>query len=388
MAYDLTQTIMLLNMAANRASSVDGTSQSLTELLTLAMNQGGTWNGRTVSGFLKAVGPDLIGGDWQIVWGPIVYVHGDDKSSDNAMYVAYSASQDMYVVAIAATDPISVFDWIAEDANIYPGEMVNAPLDPFQPLDRQYVWPNWFAPQFDGGTALGVYTLCNDLIDPAKGSIAVYLAEATKTSSTRLVFTGHSLAGALAPALAFQLRDALAANWNASLIYVLPSAGATPGNALLSYMWGKFFPPFAVGNLNSGNQINQLNTLYWNTLDVVPHAWTQFKAWYSYDPNTHTMQTNLGTLDSTTDSEILNDFFVGALGTAYVDDLARVHNASFTGTWPVTYWNGSAWVPYSAASSYASLEALLVAEEHAHTDMYYQLFNVPRDAVPPVFPPP
>jgi hypothetical protein len=393
--YDLTQTIFLLNMAANRASSANGTQQSLTELLTMAVGQGGTWNGVydnkqppaggwTVTGFLKSSGSQLLGGDWTVVWGPRVYVHDTDTAVDNAMFVAHSASQNMYVVAICATDPISWFDWLDEDFDVLPNMMVNAPVDLTVPMDKQHVWPNWTKPQFSGGTALGVYYLCNELVDPTHGNIATFLGSVAKDAATRLVFTGHSLAGALAPALAYQLWSGLkSAGWKS--IHVVPTAGATGGNGVYTFEWKLMMPSQNVSGLNSGNHLDKLNTLYWNTLDLVPHAWTHLKEWYSYDHSNPTvLKTNLGTLVAgKTECELLNDILAGASDTAtYVDGLTRLPNAFFTGTWPVTYWAGNTWSSYDPAPPYTSFDALGVAIQHAHTDQYYQLVNIPRDAVP------
>jgi hypothetical protein len=393
--FDLTQTIFLLNMAANRASDAKGTQQSLTELLALALNQGGKWagvyqgkqppsGGWTVTGFLASMGSRLLGGDWTIAWGPSVYVHGTDTSVDNAMFVAHSASQNMYVVSICATDPISWFDWLDEDADVLPNMMVNAPVDLTTPIDQQHVWPNWLKPQFSGGTALGVYDLCNNLADPKLGNIAKFLDAVAKDANTRLIFTGHSLAGALSPALAYQLWAGLkTAGWQN--VFVVPTAGATAGNLAFVFEWKRNLPQKMLSGLNDGNRLTTLNTLYWNTLDLVPHAWTHLKEWYSYDPSApDVMQTNLGQFDGGKDEcEFLNDVMAAASDTAtYVDGLTRLPNASFTGTWPVTYWAGSAWASYAPAVPYTSLLALGDAVDHAHTDQYYELVGIPRDAVP------
>jgi hypothetical protein len=63
-------------------------------------------------------------GQWTIVWGPVIYGH-DPKSQvwDNIMYVAkgenLTTNNPQYVVAIAATNPKSVFDWLQEDVNTH-----------------------------------------------------------------------------------------------------------------------------------------------------------------------------------------------------------------------------------------------------------------------------
>ena len=59
-------------------------------------------------------------GQWTILCGPVIYYH-DPKNQvwDNIMYVAKGENAEtnnpQYVVAIAGTNPKSVFDWLQED---------------------------------------------------------------------------------------------------------------------------------------------------------------------------------------------------------------------------------------------------------------------------------
>jgi hypothetical protein len=63
-------------------------------------------------------------GQWTIVWSPVIYDH-DTKSQvwDNIMCVAkgqnLTTNNPQYVVAIAATNPQSVFDCLQEDVNTH-----------------------------------------------------------------------------------------------------------------------------------------------------------------------------------------------------------------------------------------------------------------------------
>ena len=70
-----------------------------------------------------------IGSDWQIAWGPAIYVAEPKNKTarrssfyaSNAMVVMHSPSKKRYIVAIAGTNPASAFDWLNEDALLSPG---------------------------------------------------------------------------------------------------------------------------------------------------------------------------------------------------------------------------------------------------------------------------
>ncbi len=72
--------------------------------------------GTSYAGFFSQMNSSLAGGDWKVVWGPCVYSRKPTlpSSATNAMYVAYSAKLSTYVVAIAATNPTSLYDWVTE----------------------------------------------------------------------------------------------------------------------------------------------------------------------------------------------------------------------------------------------------------------------------------
>jgi hypothetical protein len=78
-----------------------------------------------------------------------------------------------------------------------------------------------------------------------------------------IIFTGHSLGGALSPTLALAVSDQARewVNGNSVMISVEPSAGATPGNQDFSEYYGE--------------QLGASTTRLWNNIDVVPHAWNE-----------------------------------------------------------------------------------------------------------------
>ena len=351
--FDLTQTILALSAAANRATGALGNTKALTTFLGLAVGDGGQWKGRfagkhsdeiqdlKVTGFLKSVGDQLIGQDWRITWGPCVYEFNDRDQKlmfrsakkpdmpglDNGMFVAYSPSQDVYVVAIAATNVTSLFDWVFEDADVFRGHMVAAPINLDKNLPDQYQTASLTKAQLTAGTARGLQILCRQLSDPQHGTIEHYLTKVAKrTAKTRLVFTGHSLAAALSPAIAYQLYNELGrAKWSKPNIFVMPTAGASPGNTMFAAFWSAKFPATPVGAVNPGNGITHFNTLYWNTKDIVPHAWTHFRSFYrDFDLKAGTLLTNLGEVEGKALCELLVAGLTGAELIGLGSHLARL----------------------------------------------------------------
>lgn len=398
--FDLTQTIFIFSTAANRASPVQGSAAELQEFLSLALQDGGAWSGIiggkevsdvSVTGLLASIGANLIGGDWRIAWGPAVFQHGvnrGDREADNAMFVAYSPSQDTYVVAIAATNPLSTYDWKWEDGDVVSTNMVNFPIDLTEPVAQQFTDASSSA-QVTGGTALGVSILAT-MRDPTLGStLTTYLSGRAPSANTKLVFTGHSLAGALSPVLALQLLPGLqAAGWKN--VFVLPTAGATPGNQAFVSQFTSQFASIPVshlpggGNLNPGNNVTALNVLYWNTLDLVPHAWTQLDSYFkqtSFD----TATSKLGQVRGTLTCGALQLAFGSASKRASGSGLAPLVNVPFDGQWPVTYWDGQTmkWGSYTPNLPYEGVGAFLTAAGHAHVHMYLPAFGLDPTVLPP-----
>lgn len=267
---NIVQTVELLNFASNGVSSYKDSQDNLTQFLNVSLNGGIDPLNNAYPGFFPLMNPQLAGGDWKVVWGPIAITRdGGPGEAINAMYCAYSANLSTMVVAIAATNPSSIYDWIAEDGDVSPIYMAKFPLDlPFNRL--------WHLPPFSGiptisaATALGVSNLLSRMNDPVEGSLSVFLKKQANSNST-LIFTGHSLAGALAPTTALQLySDPASSGWKA--IYVLPSAGASPGNSHFADLFAAAYPRTASG---VSAPYGDWNVDYANNRDIVPHAWNQ-----------------------------------------------------------------------------------------------------------------
>ncbi len=220
----------------------------------------------TIYGIMKETMPQippLMNGntlDWQIVWGPAIYTFPGAKLQDNLMYVVQQISEPSnYVVGIRGTNALAFFDWVEEDLEVW--QKVNWAVPAGVPVQG--------TPMISKATQNGINVLLNELI-PVAGvpgfgkSITTFLSELTAAGKVNLLFTGHSLAGALSPTLAlwFKQSQNLAGNWdpqgNAS-ISTVPFAGPTAGN--------QDFATYFNGQL--GNACDRIH----NTLDIVPQAW-------------------------------------------------------------------------------------------------------------------
>lgn len=223
-------------------------------------------------------------GSWNLVWGPAVLEEKVDGLptgvADNALFVAQcnavqfpgGPAMPVYAVAISGTNPDSMYDWKDEDFavskvvnwNTYnPSDFTPSPYDSSQPF-------------ISNGTAVGVSNLLG-LISPdtaaAPGTSLEHFLSAVKTDTgAALVFCGHSLAGALSPTLALylQTQKKLGA-FEMTLVY--PTAGPTPGEVNFANLFNSTFPALPSGWEPQALPYQSWNTMHWNELDVVPHAW-------------------------------------------------------------------------------------------------------------------
>ncbi|WP_109121133.1 hypothetical protein [Azospirillum sp. TSO22-1] len=279
-AYDEFQRTFCLSLLANRVWLDHGAQSALQAQLQQELSYF-----LTVSGSEKNVesGASALIGDWTVTWGPVVWQNAGSDVADNAMYVAYCPDVPnlgaTYVVAIAATNPMSGFDWGTEDFDV--AQVVDfssyAPLTtapspaPSGQIDDQT------GAYISMGTATGVYKLLQMVGTVYEGqdsgktsaSLADYLTGATIDKGATIVFTGHSLAGALSPTLALYLKaSGRLGQFAAANVY--PTAGASPGNANFANLFNTTFQQTPAGATSR----QQWNTLLWNQFDVVPHAWS------------------------------------------------------------------------------------------------------------------
>ncbi|MGK5010827.1 lipase family protein [Janthinobacterium sp. MDB2-8] len=221
-----------------------------------------------------------LGDGWQIVWGPAVWRGAESRVAQNAALVFYNpavtfedgTTAPTHVVAISATNLISGYDWIVEDFTV--SSTVNwTQYHPAVP-SATVVSHDALMPVISKGTATGVaHIAALTPTDPAHGktSLSAFIRQlnGTVNEGARIVFTGHSLAGALAPTFALYLKEhgALSAF---ERVQVYPTAGASPGNGSFSRRFAHAFPRKAAGE----KPWQSWNSLIRNQYDIVPHAWS------------------------------------------------------------------------------------------------------------------
>ncbi len=193
-------------------------------------------------------------GAWRLVWGPGVFQVVPGAVPSNTMFVAEHEESGELFVGIAGTNPFSAYAWFVEDFNI----------------SETRAWSHGDAAEgvaISKGALKGLLALQGMVPPPgipgANVSLENFLTEhfADEGGPVEMAVSGHSLGGALAPALALWLRDTQK-QWDPhdrATICVYAYAGPTPGNAAFAaYLDARF-----------GNRVHRIA----NRLDVVAHAW-------------------------------------------------------------------------------------------------------------------
>ena len=194
--------------------------------------------------------------DWKVVWGPAIYTLEFGKLQDNMMFVVrqLSSKKPNYIVGIRGTNAAAFLDWVEED------------FDVLEKVDWYTAGnPASGTPKISKATDIGFKALLTKMTSPLDGSdITTFLTQIAETTEININFTGHSLAGALAPTLAlwFKQSQVKGSGWDPdsnATITTTPFAGATAGNTA--------FAAYSHKVLGSAcDRIHNLN-------DVVPHGW-------------------------------------------------------------------------------------------------------------------
>jgi hypothetical protein len=374
MTYPLIPTVFMIDMAAGGASDIIDTQPNLVAFLKVYLSGGTNPDGFAYPGFFPATNANLCGGDWSVAWGPCVYVGNSPGTATNAMYVAFSPSRKIYVVAIAATNAYSVFDWIFEDGNVDPHLMTQWPPKlPFV-LQASFNPIPTTTPAISAATATGISDLLTrpEMLDPSSGSLQQFLTSKTDANTT-LIFAGHSLAGALSPSLAFYLYPTPAASgWKNVL--VLPSAGATPGNNGFAAAFAAAFPQQA----DTTSPGLFWNIDYANNNDVVPHAWDKLAQVVQGTDSAGNYPSIWGVLSGPL-------FTIGAFVSAVVKAASRLADNYYSAipqSWVTPAWgtyNGSSWsaLPtYTDTSPLSTVDELAQVIEATHINQYFNYFGV------------
>lgn len=287
---DAYQQVFSLACLANRAASYSGSRNKLQQQLqydlSFYFNNVPPVVGQQNSSIADlSVLPML--GSWNLVWGPaLVEETGQDSQptevADNALYVVQcdalafpgGPTLPVYVVAIAATNPASLYDWETEDFAV--SEVVNwTTYNPSKIITSEY---NKEEPYISQGTATGIGILLAltspDTAAAPGTTLQQFLMDLQPDPETAIIFCGHSLAGALSPTLALYLKEQQQLDaFGITLVY--PTAGPTPGDVNFANRFNNTFPPLPSGWVSQPGDYQSWNTMHWNDLDVVPHAWQE-----------------------------------------------------------------------------------------------------------------
>ncbi|KAI0846279.1 hypothetical protein F5Y00DRAFT_272090 [Daldinia vernicosa] len=256
--YNIFQQIYCLSFSSGLVSNKKGTETNLQDALKIAL-------GDTLP---------RLPGDWSISWGPRVFKEKPDDPAtgpDNTWFAAISRTQKVCAVAIAGTASNSIPD-LLQDVNVYAVVDFDAWVDSWssqgipKPEDHPEKYPS--RSYCAKGICDGTWNLLSNVSTAVNSGLRIdeYLQQLD--SDYTVVFTGHSLGGALAPTAALGLaRSKLRCN---STIKVLPSAGVSPGNDIFAKQYAETFTKDPL----SGEDYKVYNTDFYNVYDIVPQAWS------------------------------------------------------------------------------------------------------------------
>lgn len=205
-------------------------------------------------------------GNWQLVWGPVVFSNNPDAATvvaDNTMMLLYnpapdSQTQDQFVIGIAGTNAVSMYGWFQEDFG------VNTLVE-WESIVNKSVNKFLFTPSIAAGTNKGLQALL--AMQDSNGSTMLAAlntyVQTNNITGASVAVAGHSLGGALSPVMAMYMQDTQS-TWNTvsgsiTTITTWPTAGPTPGN--------EDFATYVQDNMGA-NYISK-----YNTRDVIPQAW-------------------------------------------------------------------------------------------------------------------
>jgi hypothetical protein len=287
-SFSLAQTVFMLSLGSNYLFGKVADQPTLLKELQAYL---GTPGGSSGDFFEMLNGPNpnyqsLSAADWKTVWGPAVYKAKDNPGATNAMFVAYSATQNCYVVAVAGTNPLGDSALLFQDLDVQPADMVAWPP---KIANGTVSWTPCPSPAssvaaIDKGTSLGLdalFALQGPGLNPETAKVTQNMTlqgylQSVASSSATLIFTGHSLGGALAPTLALMLYPTPATSgWSA--VRILATAGPTPGTQGVANLFAVSYAPAAIPAYTLYNQafatFSFWNQNYSNVFDVVPRAW-------------------------------------------------------------------------------------------------------------------
>jgi hypothetical protein len=221
-----------------------------------------------------------VAGNWNVVWGPVTYTVPGSLYQDNMMYAVQLAdpgtgAPPQYAVAVRGTNGTVLLDWLVDDLDIV--QTMPWPLG----ASAADAVGNVSESASIGLTALVGMTdgVTGQTLQQFLASAIAAAGEATAATPASVCVTGHSLGGALAPALALYLRDNQSA-WDPDGVCIVTTvsfAGPTAGDqAFATYFDQQFaytgtspLPFWMPADPSSPSYADCVRT----SLDVAPLAW-------------------------------------------------------------------------------------------------------------------
>ncbi|KAI0896540.1 hypothetical protein F4806DRAFT_508407 [Annulohypoxylon nitens] len=259
--YNLFQEIYCLSFASNIVSGIEGSEKDLEETMKEALNN-----------VLRC-----LPGGWVVSWGPRVFKNDSNSSCgppDNVWFAAVSEAQKICVTAIAGTAHGSTADIIQNldvykvvDFNAWVEEWSQSEIPKPRASDSDKIDDSTVAYCAEG-TCIGVWNILSNTSEAAGEVMRIDQYLSRLDTSYKIVFTGHSLGGALSPIVALGLYTADMIGTHD--VKVLPSAGVSPGNSKLESDYATSFPKCPP----SAKDYKVYNTDYYNEFDIVPQSWS------------------------------------------------------------------------------------------------------------------
>jgi hypothetical protein len=192
--------------------------------------------------------------EWSVVWGPAL-----DRDRSNLVYVAANGTAPQFVIGARGTVWSFWLDWLED-------------FDAFLPLTSYSrfgvpVGPNI---QISEGTAIGLDVLLG--LDDGAGDLKSFVT--SLPPAAEITVTGHSLGGCLAAAL-----SPCVATWRggAANTNVFTFAAPSPGNNDFAEYFNQLFRVPGTAEASTAHR-------FYNSLDVVPNAWSSLPLVETYYP--------------------------------------------------------------------------------------------------------